>query len=159
MMNIFLIRHGDAESVKIGMSDGERKLTPEGEALLYKAAEGWTKLIPSIDYIVSSPLIRAVQTAQIIKKVFQCNNEILIDKAVISDKTQLILELANALHGTNIAFCGHEPSFSRYLAEMIANSGDNLVFKKGMIAKVSFEGKVRVGAGCLEFLIPAKAYK
>lgn len=158
-MNIYLIRHGDAESVRMGMHDSERQLTEEGISSLTKAAEGWKKLVPGFDFIVSSPLLRAIQTANIIKNVFDYKNEILIDKAVISGKAAMIAEMANALKAGHIAFCGHEPDCSQYVSEFTSVNGSFVNYKKGMIAKISFGGKARVSGGYLDFLIPVKAYK
>lgn len=157
-MNIYIVRHGDAEPAMIG-ADKERALTREGIEILYKATAGWKALIPNIDCIVSSPLLRAIQTAEIIHKAFSVQSDIIIDQTVVSGNTSKILEIANVMRKQDILFCGHEPDCSRYLADMVANSGNNLSFKKGMIAKVSFNGKARIGAGYLDFIIPAKLFK
>ena len=140
-------------------ADKERALTNEGIEILQKAAAGWKALILNLDCIVSSPLLRAIQTAEIIHTVFDVQGDVIIDQAVVSGNTSKILELANVMRKQDIMFCGHEPDCSRYLADMIANSGNNLNFKKGMIAKVSFNGKARIGAGYLDFVIPAKMFK
>ena len=157
-MNIYIVRHGDAEPAMVG-ADKERALTNEGIEILQKAAAGWKALILNLDCIVSSPLLRAIQTAEIIHTVFDVQGDVIIDQAVVSGNTSKILELANVMRKQDIMFCGHEPDCSRYLADMIANSGNNLNFKKGMIAKVSFNGKARIGAGYLDFVIPAKMFK
>jgi phosphohistidine phosphatase len=158
-MNIFLVRHGDAENLQAGMSDAERGITAEGEILLRKAAEGWKKLVPTPDYIVSSPLKRAIQTASFIKQTFGFEKEIIIDRQVLGGKTSYLLGLCAVLHGGNIFIVGHEPDFSRYVSEMISATGAGINFKKGMIAKISFNAKLKPGLGVLELLIPQKAYK
>lgn len=158
-MNIYFIRHGEAEPIRMGLHDSERQLTEEGISSVTKAAEYWKKLVPGFDFIVSSPLKRAIQTATIVKSVFEYKNEIIIDRAVISGKASMIAETANSLKANSVVFCGHEPDFSQYVAEFISPNGANINYKKGMIAKVSFGGKARLGAGYLEFLIPVKAYK
>ena len=157
-MNIYIVRHGDAESAVMG-ADNERALTPDGIVAMQRAAAGWKALINNIDCVVSSPLLRAIQTAGIIHKTFEVQSELIIDQTVVSGNTSKILEIANALRKQDVMFCGHEPDCSRYLADMIANSGNNLNFKKGMIAKVSFQSRARIGAGYLDFLIPVKTFK
>jgi phosphohistidine phosphatase len=157
-MNIYIVRHGDAESAMVG-ADKERALTKDGIEIMQKAAAGWKALITNLDCIVSSPLLRAIQTANIIHKAFDVQSDVIIDQVVVSGNTSKILELANVMRKQDILFCGHEPDCSRYLADMIANSGNNLNFKKGMIAKVSFNGKARIGAGYLDFIIPVKMFK
>jgi phosphohistidine phosphatase len=158
-MNIYLIRHADAEKSSPSKKDYERKLTPEGISAVKSAAEGWKNLISSFDYIISSPLKRALQTAEIIAKTFQYAKEIVTDKRIAGGKTEDLIEIANSLDGKEIAFIGHEPDFSKHVSSLISSSGAFLSFKKGMIAKISFENKARLSKGNLEFLIPAKAYK
>jgi phosphohistidine phosphatase len=157
-MNIYLIRHADAEKSSPSKKDFERKLTPEGVSAVQSAAEGWKNLISSFDYIVSSPLKRAVQTAEIVAKAFEYNKEIITDKRIAGGKIGDIIEIANSLDGKDIAFIGHEPDFSNYVSSLISSSGAFLTFKKAMVAKISFDNKVRLAKGSLEFLIPAKAY-
>lgn len=70
VMNIYLIRHGDSEGISKGMKDSERKLTPEGEMKIRNASIFWKNIIPDFDYIISSPYVRAVQTAKIIAATF-----------------------------------------------------------------------------------------
>ena len=158
-MNIYFIRHGDAEKSSPSKKDSERKLTPEGISAVQSAVEGWKNFISSFDYIVSSPLKRAVQTAEIIAKAFQYKNEIITDKRIAGGKIDDVIEIANSLDGKEIAFVGHEPDFSNYVSSLVSLSGAFLSFKKAMIAKISFDSKVRLAKGNLEFLIPAKAFK
>jgi phosphohistidine phosphatase len=159
IVNVYLIRHGDAEPASYQVKDFDRQLTEEGKETLRKAVQGWTKLISTFDYIVSSPLVRAIQTAEIVKEIFNVKNDLIFDRCIVSGDTKSVIDLANALRSNNVAFVGHEPSFSHYTAELIAAPGAYINFKKGMIAKIRFEGKARLGSGELEFLIPAKSYK
>lgn len=158
-MNIFLVRHGDAEPHRGGISDAQRALTEEGKALLRRAAKGWTKIISPPQYLVSSPLTRAVQTASIIKEAFKLSGEIILDPGIIAAKTSHILELCSMLGGSSFFFVGHEPDFSRYTSELISDGSANITFKKGMLVKISFSGRPKLGAGELEMLIPQKAYQ
>lgn len=157
-MNIYLIRHADAEKSSLTKKDFDRKLTPEGILAIKAAAEGWKNLISSFDYIISSPLKRAVQTAEIIAKAFHYKEEIVTDKRIAGGNIEDLIEIANSLNGKEIAFIGHEPDFSKYVSSLISSSGAFLSFKKGMIAKISFDTKVRLAKGNLEFLIPSRAY-
>jgi phosphohistidine phosphatase len=159
-MNIYLIRHGDAEKASTQKKDSERKLTPDGEQKIKTAAEGWKLLIPSLSHIISSPLIRAMQTAEIVAKVFEFKGKINTDKRLISGaKTEDLIDLAVEIMGQDMAFVGHEPDFSEHVSRLISSSDVKIDFKKGMIAKISFDGKVKMSRGLLEFLIPAKTYK
>lgn len=159
-MNIYLIRHAEAENISLGIKDYNRKLTQDGEKILFKAAKGWQNLITSFDFLVSSPLIRALQTAQIVKEVYEFKDEIIVDsKLAPGSYVESIIEISNSLKGNNIAFFGHEPDFSQHTSDLISNSISQINFKKSTIAKISFEGKAKIGRGILEFLIPAKLFK
>lgn len=158
-MTLYLIRHGEAEDQKLGKPDSERRLTEEGKKKMRRAAEGWKYLINGFDYLVSSPLIRAKETADIVKNVFDFEDEIILDNRLIfGNKTENVVDLANELGG-NIALFGHEPDFSNHVSNLISQGNAEIDFKKGMIAKISFGGKARIGGGILEFLIPTKAFK
>jgi phosphohistidine phosphatase len=159
-MNIYLIRHGDAEKISTLKKDSDRKLTQEGEQKLRNAAEGWKQLVPHFSQIISSPLARALQTAETVAQVYKFTGNIITDKRLLyGSKTEGLIDLANEIAGHDMAFVGHEPDFSDHVSHLISNSGANVDFKKGMIAKISFDGKVKMARGVLEFLIPAKAYK
>ncbi|MCE1188034.1 MAG: histidine phosphatase family protein [Ignavibacteria bacterium] len=158
-MNIYIVRHGEAQAIGATHHDFDRRLTPEGREIMYRSALGWRNLIHGFDQMVVSPLTRAIETAGIIKEVFHFQSEFIVDKSIVGGKTTHIIELANALKGHNVIFVGHEPDCSHYVSDLTSLSGVNINFKKGMIAKISFEGKARLGAGTLEFIIPVKAYK
>ena len=159
-MNIYLIRHGDAEKASANKKDSERKLTPDGEQKTKISAEGWKLLIPQFSHIITSPLLRALQTAEIIANVFDFPGKVITDKNLApGNKTEALIDLANEMMGSDMAFIGHEPDFSEHVSHLISNSGAFIEFKKGMIAKISFGGKAKLFRGVLEFLIPAKAYK
>jgi phosphohistidine phosphatase len=158
-MNIYLVRHGDSEKASPAKKDFDRELTPEGVKNLKTAAEGWKKLIIKIDFIISSPFVRAVQTAEIIAKAFSLPNGIVKDKRIGSgSKTDDLIDLANSLDAEDILFVGHEPDFSKHVSTLISSSVAFIDFKKGMIAKISFDKKVKISRGTLEYLIPVKPF-
>jgi phosphohistidine phosphatase len=155
-MNIYLIRHGDSEGITKGMRDTERKLTPEGEIKIRNACLFWKNIIPGFDYILSSPYLRALQTAQIIASAYDHKKEIIIDKRLgCGSETEGLVELLNSFQSGEIAIIGHQPDLSNHVSRLISGSGAFLEFKKGAIAKISFNSKVREGKGLLEFLVPA----
>jgi len=158
-MNIYLIRHGDAEKVSIGKKDFDRELTPTGRIKFKTAVQNWKNLIKGFDFIVTSPLARAVQTANIIAGLYGREDKILIDKKLsCGSRTESIIEIANSLEGVDIAFVGHQPDFSEILSDLISAKGAYIDFKKGAIAKISFGNKVSAAKGTLEFLIPASIF-
>jgi phosphohistidine phosphatase len=159
-MNIYLIRHGDAEKSSINKKDFDRDLTASGITKIKTAASSWKVLIENFDCIISSPLIRAHHTASVIAEVYGLKKDIIVDKKLSpGSRVESIIEIANSLSAENIAFVGHQPDLSEHLSGMISSKGAYLEFKKGAIAKISFYNKAHLGKGMLEFLIPASAYK
>lgn len=158
-MNLYLIRHGIAEEHSLRKSDSLRELTPEGRKKMEAAAMGWKSIIDGFDVLVSSPLVRAVQTAGVVKDVFHYKGEILTDTRLApGSRTDKIVDMANEMGYDDIAMFGHEPDFSEHVSNLISSSGAYVNFKKGLIAKISFTGKARIAGGTLEFFIPAKTF-
>lgn len=159
-MNLYLIRHATAEDYSISKSDFDRELTHEGRKKMEAAAKGWLSFIDEPDAFVSSPLVRAVQTAEIVKKVYGSEKEIFLDKRLAAgrSRTDRIIEIAEEYQVENIAMFGHEPDFSEHVSNLISSSGAMVNFRKGAIAKISFRGKARISGGVLEFFIPVKVF-
>jgi phosphohistidine phosphatase len=154
-MNIYLIRHGDSEGISKGLKDSERKLTPDGVLKIRNASLFWKNIIPEFEYIISSPYLRALQTAKIIATVYNFKKEIFIDKSLgCGSETESLIEIFNSFQSGEIALVGHQPDLSNHLSRLISGSGASVEFKKGAIAKISFNNKVREGKGVLEFLVP-----
>lgn len=158
-MNIYFIRHAEAVDKTFNIRDSDRELTPNGIQLMTSAVIGWKRFIPDFQKIVSSPYIRAFQTAQIVKNVFELNENVITDNRLEpTSKVDEIIQIAVELNVENIAFVGHEPDFSQHISSLISNSGVTVDVKKGAIAKISFPGKPRLSGGVLEFLIPPKVF-
>ena len=153
-MNIYLIRHGDAEGISKGLKDSERKLTTEGEMKIRNAALYWRNIIPEFDYIISSPYLRSLQTAKIIADIYNHKKEIIVDKRLgCGSETESIIEMLSSYQTGEIAIVGHQPDLSNHLSRFISGSGASAEFKKGAIAKISFNNKIREGKGVLELLV------
>lgn len=154
-MNIYLIRHGDSEKSSIDKKDSDRELTPNGKLITRTAASAWKKIIPSVDYIISSPYKRAVQTAEIIADVLKTGSDIITDKKLApGSKTEDIVELVRAYNCENIILVGHQPDMAEHISALVSSSSIQVEFKKSAIAKISFGSRVRMGKGNLEFIIP-----
>lgn len=158
-MNLYLVRHGAAEDKSPGGRDFDRELTEEGKKKMSAAVKGWENIIPNFDTLVSSPLIRALETAEIVRKAYGLKEDVIQDNRLMpGSKTEEVISLVNEMPGDNIVIFGHEPDFSTHVSRLISNSGAEIDFKKGAVAKIVFQGRARLSAGTLEFLIPVKAF-
>ncbi len=154
-MNIYLIRHGEAEPTSDNSPHEERALTNEGIIILRNSAQLWKNFIAGFDIILSSPLKRAKQTAEIIKDIFATKTEVVLELSLLNGGyINDLLNLAAALDLDNIAMVGHQPDISKHIGAIIGVDDIKARILPGTIVKVSFNDKPKVGKGKLEFLIP-----
>ncbi len=158
-MNLYLVRHADSEKTAPGKRDKDRRLTREGREKISAAANRWKYLLSKPDFICTSPYIRAIETAEIIAKALDFDKEIIKDSVLSSGSlTKDLITLVNSLDGEEILIVGHQPDLSEHVSGFISSGGAFVEFKKASIAKISFNGKVKLSKGYLEFLIPADAF-
>jgi phosphohistidine phosphatase len=141
MDQIYLLRHGIA--VPHGAPDvpeDQRPLTPEGEKRIRQVGRGLARLDLKLDRIVSSPLPRALKTAEIVAEalgmeaLLESNDALLAgrDAASIRDWVQTRPEL-------RIMLVGHNPAFSDLVGLLITGGPGRPVceLRKGGIAAFS----------------------
>jgi phosphohistidine phosphatase len=158
-MNLYLVRHADAEKTQPGKKDEERRLSKEGKERIHGVAEQWFFFIKKPDFICSSPFARAVETSEIIAECFEFEKEIIKDKVLgAGSYTKDLIEMVNSLDGDDIFVVGHQPDLSEHVSNLISSNGALVDFKKAAIAKISFNGKANLSKGYLEYLIPANAF-
>ena len=139
--NLILLRHGlagDREEFRqeVGLSDDLRPLTVEGRKDLKKTLSRYQKFLPEIEAVFTSPLLRAVQTAEIAYKILDCPQPEIRDflKPFVSPQNSLsaLLEHSN---WTTAMIVGHEPHLSRLLSYTLTGAEKNVCqIKKGGLA-------------------------
>jgi phosphohistidine phosphatase len=161
-MILYIIRHAIAEQAMIAagpeQDDSQRPLTPKGRSKMRRIALGLKALQPSIDLILTSPYLRAVQTARILAKQFELINDQVILTENLAPSMQagrLVQEINDNLRGRQtVALVGHEPSLSRLVSLLI--SGDprlRIVLKKGGVCRLSAEALRDGQCATLEWLL------
>jgi phosphohistidine phosphatase len=158
MLELYLIRHGvAAERGKEWPDDSKRPLTPEGIARLRKAARGLNTVDVSFDQIVTSPLVRTRQTAEVF-------SEELVDKPSITTSDALapagtpaavIQEITKHVRKSRVALVGHEPNLGELAAQLIG-ARTPLEFKKGGICRIDFDMLPPKGGGILRWFLTPK---
>ena len=153
-----LIRHGIAGEAdpRKWPDDRKRPLTNEGVSKMREAARGLSEIF-SASAILTSPLLRARQTAEILMEAFEIEDLHISDALASGDDRQLLADIA-ALNANKVFAVGHEPHMSRALSNLLTGDPDlaSSGFKKGAAALISFAGDVEPGRGYLEwFLQPA----
>ncbi len=161
-MNIYLFRHGIA--VDRGLpgygDDSQRPLTPKGAARIYRIAQAIKSLGVKFDLILSSPYLRAQQTAQIVASLHKLEEQLHLTENLtpIIPPSALIGELheiyADAL---SILVVGHEPYLGALAGTLLA--GDEkvaLAFKKGGMCKFSIDELIYGRCATLDWLVTPK---
>jgi phosphohistidine phosphatase len=144
-MNIYILRHGIAvEPGAPGIkTDAERPLIPKGEQRLRKAATAMEKMGLSFDAIISSPYLRAKQTAEIVAKHFRLQKKLAFsDDLIPGGNPQALIRQLNGLKPApdNILLVGHEPYLSRFIALLSSGSpAATIEMKKGGLCKLEVE--------------------
>jgi phosphohistidine phosphatase len=161
-MELLLVRHAIAfaRDPKRWGDDDERPLSPRGIARARKAAAGLKRLTPSPARVLTSPLLRAHQTAAILTEVAGWPQA--VPCAQLSPGTppeELLAWLARA-GAARVAAVGHEPDLGTLLAVCLgAEKPAALGFKKMGVALVSFRGAARAGSGRLAWFAPARVLR
>ncbi|MCS7053892.1 MAG: phosphohistidine phosphatase SixA [Ignavibacterium sp.] len=158
-MNLFLIRHSIAEYATPDKSDSHRELTLEGKELMLAGCNLLKKLEPELNLILTSPYLRAYQTAEIIAKSY--GNKILLMKEnnlAAGCSTGILLETLSIYDYENIAIVGHQPDLSNHISNLTSNGNINLIFSPASIAKIKFESKLGFGKGKLEAVLPSSIF-
>jgi phosphohistidine phosphatase len=153
---LYLIRHGIAEDRgEAWPDDGKRPLTAEGMSRLRKSARGLARLGVLFDVIVTSPLVRARQTADIVASVYDPRPPVVTAESLAGGAyNALMTDLEKQARRTRIALVGHEPGIGE-LAARLAGFRDRIEFKKGAVCRIDVEALPAIGPGTLRwFLTP-----
>lgn len=120
-MEIYLIRHGEAVERAEGLEEGTRWLTKKGRKLMQKGARRLYKKRIRPELIITSPLTRAVQTAELLMAEIGSRAELIADSRLSPESTpeQLVELIHNNKKDAPIMLVGHEPLLSRTAALLL----------------------------------------
>jgi phosphohistidine phosphatase len=155
---IYLIRHGVAEERGDAWpDDAKRPLTQDGMSKLRKAARALERLGVSLDVIVTSPLVRARQTAEIIAGGLDPHPHIVTADSMAPGGTvaAVLSDLEKQAKRSRIALVGHEPGIGE-LAARLMGTRHPIPFKKGAICRIDLEGLPPAGPGDLRWFLTPK---
>jgi len=156
MVQLYLIRHGVAEPKgEAWPDDRKRPLSDAGIKQMRKASRGLERLGAGIELILTSPLVRTVQTAEIVAAAFGSKPVVQTTNALAprGPYTTLLTELAKHDQLTRIALVGHEPSIGD-IARHLMKSGRRLDFKKGGVCRIDVDALPPTGRGDLRWFVP-----
>ncbi|MBV8198712.1 MAG: histidine phosphatase family protein [Candidatus Eremiobacteraeota bacterium] len=154
-MNCYFLRHGIAvDSAEWHGSDDDRPLTAEGSTRMEREAKAIAELLPDLELIVTSPLVRARQTAQFVAERLRLRN-VVEDGRIAHGFNARACQAILTAHpdAESVMLVGHEPSMSATIGHMIGDG--NVELKKAALAGVELAERTST-SGTLIFLIPPK---
>jgi phosphohistidine phosphatase len=141
-MDLYVLRH--AIAVERGTpgfkDDSQRPLTDKGEKKMKQIAEGMLTLELSFEVILSSPFIRAKQTAKIVADVFSGKKKLEFTPHLeVGGDPKKLIDHINEKHGSDssILLVGHEPYLGSFISMLIAGTYNlSMTMKKGGLCKL-----------------------
>ena len=139
VMRVLLIRHAPAVRTGTGgIRDHDRPLTPRGRRRFREAARGLARIVDRPDILLTSPLTRARDTAEIAAAAFKRVTPRIEPALGQDDVDVLVTMLKRYRPDATVALVGHEPTLSGLLAHLLGmhQGDDRFAFKKGGAALV-----------------------
>jgi phosphohistidine phosphatase len=155
---IYFIRHGIAEERgEAWPDDAKRPLTDEGMSRMRKAVRGLSRMGVSIDVVLTSPLVRTRQTAEIVAAGLDPRPSLvnLESLAPAGSYAAVLADLEKHARKNRIALVGHEPMIGEIAARVIG-SRHPIEFKKGAVCRIDVEVLPPAGPGELRWLMTPK---
>jgi phosphohistidine phosphatase len=155
-MELYFLRHGDYAK-KTGLKDAECPLSEQGAALMEREASFIARLGVRPDLVLTSPLLRARQTAEIMARGLGLSSAPVVDARLgpgFGSKAlgDILLERRDS---AVLMLVGHAPDMSDAIGACIGGSGVEM--KKGSLARVDI-GNPRSPSGALVWLLPPQVF-
>ncbi len=174
-MKLYLVRHAIAEErspsadisrastiktkTKPATPDAERALTPQGKAKMMRAAQGLRKIKVRPDTILTSPLRRARETAEILAEALGGIEIEVLDELAPGTELFSVVAALRRYHSLKaLALVGHQPDLGYLASFLLAGtpSACELNLKKGAVACLEGELSDNATACSLLWLLPPK---
>jgi phosphohistidine phosphatase len=130
---VLVLRHAEAEepaeAARDGRDEAHRELTKDGRRKMHEGARGLKELVEHIDLLVTSPLTRAIQTADIVAEVFP-DAKRLTHPGLAPGIHHATLSQWLMRHKGVVALVGHEPDLSQWIGYMVSGESRSLVLMK-----------------------------
>lgn len=153
-MKIILVRHAAAIERSASVSEERRYLTPEGRVFFRKTARTMLKRGVEPDLILTSPLLRAVQTADILAESLSYTGPLVAADELEPGFDLSILEklLGNHQEVGELVLVGHEPDLSSIVAALLALP-NGFSFKKGGAIRLNIDPTNLRGSAAFKWLV------
>ena len=157
---LFIIRHAVAEERGDAWpDDAKRPLSEDGAARMRKAARGLDRLGVTLDVVVTSPLVRAKQTAEIVAAAMNPRPPIVSIESLAPDGTfqDIIADLEKQAKRSRIAIVGHEPLLSHAASWFLSGLRSSFIeLGTGGVLHLHFPDEIGAGRAQLVFALSPK---
>ena len=161
-IELYLIRHAiAAERGPNYPDDRERPLTSEGVNRFKQAVVGLKELGVVVDLVLTSPLVRAKHTGELLVSGLSSKPRIEDFPALApGGRLPAVIEgIAKfSKRYRRIALVGHEPGMGEIAAKLLQARG-TIEFKKGAVCCIELDGATPTGPGTLRWLLPPRALR
>jgi phosphohistidine phosphatase len=155
---IYIVRHGIAEDRGPKYpDDSQRPLTAEGKDKLKEIAAGLVELGVAIDEFLTSPFLRARETADVLAAGWHPSPPVIeLAALAVGGRAASVFSAIAARDGArHVALVGHMPSVGRLAADL-AGASREFDFKKGAVACFAVQRTPAPGAGTLLWFAPPR---
>jgi phosphohistidine phosphatase len=155
---LYFVRHGVAEERGDAWPDDtKRPLTDDGMSRMRKAARALARIGVCIDVVLTSPLVRARQTAELLATGLNPRPSLVNVDSLTPDGTYaaVVADLQKHSRKCRIALVGHEPMLGELAARFIG-SRHPIEFKKGGICRVDVDDLPPAGPADLRWMLTPK---
>jgi len=158
-MDLFILRHGKAQTSSDGTADAARVLTRKGKEGVKKVAQWMKGNKIRFDVIATSPLKRAQGTAKIVAAVLDQKDRLIVwDELAPGGDLDMVCyhALGYGEHAT-VLVIGHEPGLSMLFSKIIGdNRNGSISLAKAGLAKIQNYSYTKLPSGDLQWLFPPK---
>jgi phosphohistidine phosphatase len=161
-MKLYLIRHADALPLGDGIpDDAQRPLSVRGQEQCSRIAAALNRQGVVLQALLTSPLLRARQTAEGMNAHLSQPAPPLQDCDLLGPalKPRKVTNVVRAQTGDAIGLVGHMPDLAFYAAWLIGSKKAQIDLAKAGLARIDFEGKVGKGKGLLTWLITPEWFR
>ncbi len=157
-MIIYVLRHGIAEEGHAGQPDSQRRLTKEGKSKLSDVLERARDTGVRPDVILTSPFVRAVETAKIAAETLKYEAPLIPVPELTPDGSpeQVWQEVRNHSEAEELLIAGHEPLLSQLVAYLLGSPALQVDMKKGALVAIDCAQLRGQPRGVLLWMLTAK---
>ncbi len=140
-MDIYVLRHGEAQPRGKDIAEADRKLTPKGRRDIDRVTRLASRAKVAPDMILTSPYARALETAKIAAAAFDQPPPLQETQALLPDVAppRVWKEVRSHAASQQLFLVGHEPQLSRLVAYLLAVPDLKFDLKKGALVRIAMD--------------------